>query len=285
MSLVACYVAPHPPIIVPEVGGSSLSEVPGTVKGMNELAAEAVRLDLETIVILSPHAPLQPDKMGVLTGKSYAGSLAHFGVPEVSLQFRGDMELAEAIEREAADRGVSLGVRGAALTAPLDHGAIVPLYYVTSRMSQSPLLVELSFSFRSRGEHLLFGEAIGAAIDAHEKRVLYVASGDLSHRLTPAAPAGYNPEGAEFDRLVVEAFASGNLELLLEIPEGLQENAGECGYRSLVVLAGLLRGRRFITRVLAYEGPFGVGYLVGAVDLHGRAVDSPGLRQHVSGEG
>jgi aromatic ring-opening dioxygenase LigB subunit len=244
---------------------------------MNQLAAKAAALDPETIVILSPHAPLHPDRMGVLAAESLEGSLAHFGVPEVSLSFAGDVELAESIAEEAAGRGVPCGARRGLGTVHLDHGALVPLYYVSSRLPRTPLLVELAFSFRGREDHLRFGEAVGAAADAHLRPVLFVASGDLSHRLTPSAPAGYNPEGAEFDRRVVEAFASGSLELLLDIPAGLQENAGECGYRSLLVLAGLLRNRRFSTRVLSYEGPFGVGYLVGAVDLTGGGLsDSEG---------
>ena len=99
-----------------------------------------------------------------------------------------------------------------------------------------------------------------------------MASGDLSHRLTPDAPAGFNPRGHHFDEQVVAAFHAGSAGDLLSIPESLLIAAGECGYRSLVVLFGVLSGRHYTTRVLSYEGPFGVGYLVGAVDLMG--VDS-----------
>ncbi len=68
---------------------------------------------------------------------------------------------------------------------------------------------------------------------------------------------------------MVKAFHACDSAALLAIPESLRWMAGECGYRSLVVLFGILAGRHCMTRVLSYEGPFGVGYLVGSVDLLG----------------
>ena len=102
--------------------------------------------------------------------------------------------------------------------------------------------------------------------------MLYVASCDLSHRLIPGAPAGYDPRGAEFDRRVAETFAAGDWRGLLAIDPELAEAAGECGYRSLAVLSGVVSavhaaGVRTQNHVYSYEGPFGVGYLVGEVQF------------------
>ena len=95
-----------------------------------------------------------------------------------------------------------------------------------------------------------------------------MASGDLSHRLTPEAPAGYNPLGQEFDERVVAAFREGTVRGHAQRCRRVCcARPGSAGYRSLVVMLGVLSGRRYGTRVLSYEGPFGVGYLVGAVDL------------------
>jgi len=155
----------------------------------------------------------------------------------------------------------------------LDHGSLVPLVFLIEHLPQAPRLVLLSFSFLPTADHLEFGRAVGAALAAASRRVLYVASGDLSHRLTPDAPAGYSPRGRDFDDEVVAAFHQGDANALLTIPETLLMAAGECGYRSLVVLFGVLDGLVWSTRLLSYEGPFGVGYLVGAVDL----VDGSGM--------
>jgi aromatic ring-opening dioxygenase LigB subunit len=268
MTLIGCFVTPHPPIIVPAVGRGRLSEVMATVEAMRHLGQEAQVLEPDTIVLLSPHAPLDPDRMSVGVADRYRGSLAMFGAPESAADLQGDVELAEAIAREAVGRGVPVRpLSGRNGVVELDHGSLVPLLFLVEHLPRAPRLVLLSFSFLRTVDHLEFGRAVGAALAASSRRVLYVASGDLSHRLTPDAPAGYSPRGRDFDDEVVAAFHQGDANALLTIPETLLLAAGECGYRSLVVLFGVLDGRSWSTRLLSYEGPFGVGYLVGAVDL------------------
>jgi aromatic ring-opening dioxygenase LigB subunit len=59
---------------------------------------------------------------------------------------------------------------------------------------------------------------------------------------------------------------------MLSIDPELAEAAGECGYRSLAVLSGVVAaaqaaGAHTQNHLLSYEGPFGVGYLVGEVEI------------------
>jgi MEMO1 family protein len=268
LGLIGSFVVPHPPVIVPEVGGRQLRVVASTVRAMRALSEEARTLAPDVIVLLSPHAPLQADRMGVGLAARYAGSLRYFGAPQIQLEMEGHVGLAQTILENTVALGVSAGpLDGFKERMDLDHGSLVPLSFLTDKLEKQPKLVLLSFSFLDGQAHLAFGRAIAEAIDAVPERVLYVASGDLSHRLTPEAPAGYNPLGQEFDERVVAAFREGTAEAMLGISSGLLRAAGECGYRSLVVMLGVLTGRVYETRVLSYEGPFGVGYLVGAVDL------------------
>jgi len=44
--------------------------------------------------------------------------------------------------------------------------------------------------------------------------------------------------------------------------KNLVEEAGECGYRSIIILLGALDGLDWKPEILSYEAPFGVGYLV-----------------------
>lgn len=268
MGLVGCFVSPHPPIIVPEVGGRRAAQAAATVAAMRRLGAAARESAPDAIVIMSPHAGIDPARMGVSVAPVHQGSLAQFGAPQVRFSLRGQADLAEVILEQARIRGIPAApVAGRGGTLELDHGCLVPLSFIIPGLVAVPGIVVLSFSFRGVDQHVAFGEAIGAAVDASSSRVLYIASGDLSHRLTPDAPAGYSPRAADFDRRVVETFAAADGPGLLQIPAGLQNEAGECGYRSLVTLFGLLGGRSYRTSVLSYEGPWGVGYLVGMVDL------------------
>ncbi len=273
MTLIGCFVTPHPPIIVPEVGGSELGQVDTTVQAMRALQHKTVALDPETIVLLSPHAPLAVHQMGVSLASSYRGSLAYFRAPRVTLKASGDSDVAEAVMERATARNVPVTITAShGESVELDHGSMVPLVYIMGGLAQPCRLVLLSFSQLSYQDHVRFGEAIGEAILGGSRRVLYVASSDLSHRLIPGAPAGYDPRGAEFDKQVSELFGAGDWGGLLSIKPDLIEAAGECGFRSLAVLSGVVAaagaaGLDTHNRVLSYEGPFGVGYMVGHVEI------------------
>ncbi len=123
----------------------------------------------------------------------------------------------------------------------LDHGAMVPLVYLTGDLKNPCRLVLLSFSYLSLEEHVRFGGAIGEALMAAEQRVVYVASSDLSHRLIPGAPAGYDPRAAKFDQAIADTFAAGDWEGLLSIDPGLV--VGRRGVRLSLVGRALGSGR------------------------------------------
>jgi AmmeMemoRadiSam system protein B len=273
MGLVGCFVTPHPPIIIPEVGGPSLAEAESTVRAMTAVRERMAQLAPDTIVLLSPHSPLARSKMGVSLAASYKGSLAYFRAPQVRVEAPADEDLAETIMERAAAHGIPVAQtasRGEIFD--LDHGAMVPLVYLTGALKTPCRLVLLSFSYLSLEEHVRFGRAVGEVLLTAQSRVVYVASSDLSHRLIPGAPAGYDPRASAFDRAVADTFASGDWEALLTIDPGLVSAAGECGYRSLAVLSGVIEayeaaGGRTHNHLLSYEGPWGVGYLVGEVEL------------------
>jgi AmmeMemoRadiSam system protein A len=97
------------------------------------------------------------------------------------------------------------------------------------------------------------------------EQVAFIASGDLSHRLIPGAPAGYNPKAIDFDAKIEEIFDTGSFDELSRLEPALVEAAGECGLRSIYALAGAFNGLEIRTKILSYEGPFGVGYMVATV--------------------
>lgn len=273
MPLLGCFVVPHPPIIVPEVGREELAKVESTVKAMETLSEEMGKLDPETIVLLSPHAALARSQMGVSAATAYHGSFAHFRAPRVTIQAKGDLDIGRAILDGASQHGIPTFIVGSHESAyELDHGTMVPLYYLAAKLSRVPKLVVLSFSYLSLEDHAHFGRVVGKVLQESPTRSVYVASSDLSHRLIPGASAGYDPRGAEFDRAVVDLFGAGDWDKLLSLDSWLVEAAGECGYRSLAVLSGVVdylesSGMSTKNRVLSYEGPFGVGYMVGRVDI------------------
>jgi AmmeMemoRadiSam system protein A/AmmeMemoRadiSam system protein B len=256
-------LTPHPPIILPEIGRASTEEVAATAKAFQRLGDEIRQQNPETIVIFSPHGPAFQDGMGIRGGSILKGDLTRFGAT-THWQWPNDQVLAEAIAEEAVAEGVysvilSEDSRRYGIESTLDHGVLVPL-----SMLDLPdvSLVAMGMAFLPREELYAFGKAVARAIDKTGRRTVVIASGDLSHCLKPGAPSPYHPKGEVFDRTLVGLIREGRLPEILSLDPDLVEHGAECGYRTILMLLGVMDGRRVDTQLLSYEGPFGVGYAV-----------------------
>jgi len=257
-AIVFSGIAPHPPIMVPEVGREAISQVRGSIDAMAELTRRIIYSGAETIVIISPHAPLSPDAFVAYHSKPLHGDFANFRAAATTVEFPLDEELLAAIANAAAGENYEVP---ALANYNLDHGTAVPLYFL-DRNGWRGRVVALGYSFLGNEDHLKFGECIRSAAESIGRPVAFVASGDLSHRLKPEAPAGYNPSAHFFDEQVVEALTRDTPTQIIDIDQDLRRAAGECGYRSMLVALGLAQALPRACEVLHYEAPFGVGYLV-----------------------
>lgn len=259
---VVGIIAPHPPIMVEEVGGRDVEIVSASTRAMHIAHRLVEEFDPDAIVLMSPHAPLVADGFLIDDSQRVEGDLAQFGATRPRFSYPGDPELARRIAETATDAGVPVALRKGDLRlspGALDHAAIVPMSFI-DRNGRWPV-VELSLSWLSYDIHHRLGTAVREAAASLGRRIVFLASGDCSHRLLPGAPAGYDPRGADFDKALVQALSSGDYEALGRLDPTLVEAAGECGLRSFVTLGGVLEGLVTETRVLSYEGPWGVGYL------------------------
>lgn len=264
LALTYGCVVPHSPNLVPQVGGERARECARTREAMTELGLIIVdERRIPNCVIVSPHSPFLPEAFGVWEGKKLKGSMERFQAPDVSLTVRVSTDLAEAIV-DVAQR-MELPVGRLNKEWELDRGVSVPAIFLIR--ADETKVVPVAISMLGWDEHWLFGTAIAKAAEQLGEDVVIVASSNLSHRITPDAPHGYSGAGAEFDGLIREAFNRGQLRDLLDIPHDLCREASECGFAPLLVLGGAFDGRAVKGRVLSYEAPFGIGYLVAEVVL------------------
>ncbi len=258
-SIVFAGIAPHPPLLIPEVGGSRIEEVAESQRALREFSRRLMDTRPETVVVISPHSPLDPRVFTARSTAALAGDFREFSAPGVRLTFPNDLEMLDAIKQAASIEGVEL--RELDRDYPLDHGALVPLYYLHEAGWCGPTVI-VGFTLQSNEAHLAFGRAIANAASALDRRVALVASGDLSHRLVVGGPYQYEPTAHLFDEQIVNAIVRGDASGVMDIDPDLRNRAGECGYRSIVVALGTVGQYLRDHQVLSYEGPFGVGYMV-----------------------
>ena len=281
--IVAGALTAHPPILLPEVGGAESQRVQATAHAMEELDAILVAVPATLAIVISPHSPSSMTSLPVRRATRVGGDLARFRAPQVRIEADVDLDLASKLVADGQRAGFALTW---AEDSELDHGVVVPLHLLPRTM-KSKHCVFLGVSGWPLQRFLAFGGWLQQWLQ-HRGAIL-IASGDLSHRLTPDAPYGFRPEGPVFDRLVIDALRGHDWQRIEGVDPDLVEEAGECGLRPLAILLGAARAAGLTSQVLSYEGPFGVGYPVVAFtgarvaldiqDLGRRAIETY-LRSH-----
>ena len=256
--IIAAYMVPHPPMIVPAVGRGSEQQIEATRAAYARVAEEIAALAPETIVISSPHATMYADYFHISPGRGARGSFARFGAPQAGFREDYDAELTETVERMAIAEGLPAGTQGQRDPA-LDHGTMVPLHFIRQVFSGFRL-VRVGLSGLPLEEHYRLGQLIRRAADALGRRVVFVASGDLSHKLQAYGPYGYVPEGPQYDARIMDVCVRAAFGELFDFDEAFCEHAAECGHRSFVIMAGALDGVAVEAERLSHEDVTGVGY-------------------------
>ncbi|MDF3002758.1 MAG: uncharacterized protein K0Q48_2877 [Bacillota bacterium] len=268
--IVNAYILPHPPVVVQGIGRGRERSAYATVEAMKRAAREIGKDRPTTIILSTPHAPCFKDYAYVYDQETISGDFSDFGSPEVELSFKNNTVLAELIAEKASKSSIGAGGLSTILKKQygisnrLDHGALVPLWFIQKELPDFKLVC-ISTPFLPFEELYEFGRRIQEAVAESDERVVYIASGDLSHKLNKDAPAGYHPQGKEYDEYLVGKVRSNDYKGLLETEEDFLENAGECGTRSVIMMYGALKGMNLKSEVYSYEGPFGVGYLIARV--------------------
>ena len=74
MGIIAGFMVPHPPMIVPDIGRGSEAQVADTAAAYERVADEIASLAPETIIITSPHSIMYADYFHISPGKNASGS-------------------------------------------------------------------------------------------------------------------------------------------------------------------------------------------------------------------
>ena len=258
MPMIGAIIVPHPPLIVPSVGRGQEREVQTTIDAYRAAVGQVADWSPEVLIVTSPHCVMYTDYFHISPGKGASGDMSAFGAPQTRLTVEYDGELRDEVIRQAEAAGIRAGTLGER-DPSLDYGTFLPLYFLQKAGMNCPIL-RIGLSGFSPLEHYRLGQCIAKAVDKLGRRAVFVASGDLSHKLRDDGPYGYAPEGPVFDRRVTQAMADGDFLQFLTMDPGLCDRAAECGLRSFQIMAGVLDGLAVDAKLFSYEGTTGVGY-------------------------
>ncbi len=252
------FMVPHPPLIIPEVGRGKEQKIQNTIDAYHEAGLKIGHLRPETIILLSPHQIMYADYFHISPGRWAEGDFGQFGAGKVKMEVSYDTEFVDKLCEMAKEADFPAGTLGER-DRRLDHGTLVPLYFV-NKYWKGYHLVRVGLSGLALTDHYELGRMIRETANVLDKNVVIIASGDLSHRLKEDGPYGYQEEGPEYDRRIMEVMGRGDFGELLEFSGDFCEKAGECGHRSFTIMAGALDRTKVTVNRLSYEGTFGVGY-------------------------
>jgi len=289
MSITAGYMVPHPPLIIPEVGKGEEIRIAATVAAYRQVGREVAAAAPDTIVITTPHSIMYADYFHISPGSSARGDFGQFRAPQVRIETEYDEEFVTELSGRAQAEGIMAGTLGEQDPA-LDHAAMIPLYFINrgyGEISEGPAgeeqgsgcgsgtgeaqsgtakkqpaykTVRIGLSGFSALDHYRLGMCIRDTAESLGRKTVFIASGDMSHKLKKAGPYGFAEEGPEYDEKVIEAMSRGDFLSLMEMDEEFCEAAAECGQKSFIIMAGAFDRMALEARKRSYEGPFGVGY-------------------------
>lgn len=256
MSIVFSAIVPHPPILIPAIGKENINQLKATVDAYAKLEQDLYGSQAETIIIISPHGRLQAEAFTINLNPEFRGNFEEFGDLSTKFSLSGNIALAHKI-KEKLETKAPLQLTS---EPELDHGASIPLYLLTRHLPKIKI-IPLYYSGLDLTAHYNFGQTIKSKLLNASERLALVASGDLSHRLSKNAPAGYSPKGKKFDKKLIDGLLKKQTEEIIKFKPELIADAGECGLKSIMILLGVLEGMKYEPQLLSYESPFGVGYL------------------------
>lgn len=258
MGIVGGIMVPHPPLIIPDVGKGGEKVVEDTIRAYEKAADFVAALRPETIVLSSPHSVMYSDYIHISPGDSAGGDMRQFGAPKTGMLVDYDVSLRNRIEELCNEFSFPAGTEGER-NPELDHGTMVPLYFILQKYKDFKL-IRTGISGVSLADHYHFGMLISRAADDLNKRVVYVGSGDLSHKLQESGPYGFDAKGPEYDEKIMKVMGSGDFASLLEFDPHLLDKAAECGHRSFCIMAGAFDRKTLKIEALCHQDVTGVGY-------------------------
>jgi 3,4-dihydroxyphenylacetate 2,3-dioxygenase len=192
-------------------------------------------------------------------------------IHDLVFDYRGDKALGEAIVQQA--KKAELRCEGADYQGmPLHYPTLNLMHYLNPERRHRVLSIGVCQT-APHERNLDFGDAVGRAVEASDRRVIILAAGGLSHQFwsyddmaqhaSPDPAHIFNETNRAYDEMVIDFLNKGDHAAVIDI---VPEYRTKCGPEGLFahysMLAGALGGRHCnaaATQYGAYESAIGTG--------------------------
>ena len=132
--IIGAFMVPHPPLIIPDIGRGEEQKIGRTVEAYQEVGRRIADMRPETIILISPHQKMYADYFHISPGAGANGDFGQFGAGRVRIEAVYDAEFRENLCKIAEAGELPAGIAGER-DKRLDHGTMVPLYFINQYWS------------------------------------------------------------------------------------------------------------------------------------------------------
>ena len=135
-NILGYYLLPHPPIIIPDIGKGEEKKIEKTSLACNTIGREIADIKPDTIIIITPHAAMFSDAIAVSDDDIIYGDLSQFGCTNIKMNIPIDRQFNIRLGTACHLEGIpsvlvnSDFLENYNVSNELDHGTLVPLYFV-----------------------------------------------------------------------------------------------------------------------------------------------------------
>lgn len=240
-----------PTMLMSEQEGPVKGKRQAAIDGHMEIGRRARTLGVDTVVICDTHwvinAGFHINANSRFEGLFTSNEFPQF-IQDLPYSYDGNPALGDAVASEATDRGV-FTLSHHLDSLELEYGTLVPMRFMSREHEMKVVSVAAWCTVHDHAESRVVGEAIRAAVEASDSKVLLVASGSLSHKIWAnkdyAANNGTFTISSEFNRQmdlhVLEMWKRGDHATFLKmLKDYAQFCCGEGSMHDTAMLYGAL---------------------------------------------
>lgn len=260
MAILYAGIVPHSPVLLPTIGKAHTERLKKTIIALEHMNEQLIAHDIETLVVIAPHrAPYDDAGHAFHVSPHYTAQFATFGDLATTLDAPSDTVLADALIERVRERGVAVAYQSG---EELEYSISVPLFYLKKNLPLTKIIAIHPGEPEALKECTVFGKHLQAPLQATERRIAILASGELCHCLTPDAPGGYDTHSIAFEHEMVRAIKAQRVKKLEKLSLDLIQSYGVCAIQPCLTLFGILERMTYAASCISYEYPLGVGHIV-----------------------